>query len=149
MYKETRPGEWTPMDEPEVIPVIVPIQTPTVEETEEELDLITEQVAVSNIENEERHDEIMEVLQLCRQRLESSSTNESPILNQIQADLVEIKAELLRLRRPAEESPNSNTSNLPPSESTQTPTNQSEPVTAESTDDLNRPAKTAKKYRAI
>jgi hypothetical protein len=138
---------------PEV--VIVPVETPTVDDAEDELDLVAEQVAISSIEDQERYEHILEEIAQCRSRLENLSAStmpESPILNQILSEILTIKVKVEKLEsenrsRNTQSTPN--TSNLPPSESTMTSTDQDGQEVVESTDDLNRPEPRVKRNRAI
>ena len=86
---------------PEPAPVIVVTEPITVEETEEDLDLVAEQVGLLSIEEQERADQILEEISGCRERLETLSTltnsTESPILLQIQTEVSEIKAAVMLL----------------------------------------------------
>jgi hypothetical protein len=105
---------------PPAVPVVA-----VIENTEDEIDLVSEQVAVLGIEDEERHDQIMEGVNECRQRLESLSTltqtAESPLLSEIMTEIREIRSQLSDLQKKVIPSSNMNPSNLPQSESTETP----------------------------
>lgn len=92
------------------------------EELSDDIDDLSEQVALDSILDEERHDEIVEVLTECRERLDQlttqSQTGESPALHRIAEDLTEVRRELAELRhsltnsqptpKPSGSSPNAN-----------------------------------------
>lgn len=70
-----------------------------IEEVEEEIDELSEQVALDSILSEERHDEVMEGLEECRQRLERLTTEgQNPQLEAIQAELREMRQMLHEVR---------------------------------------------------
>jgi hypothetical protein len=140
---------------PEPTPVVIVPEPVSVAETEEELDLVAEQVGLLSLEEAERADHIMEGIAACRERLDSLSTlttsTESPLLNQIVTDLAEIKAAvtlLLSERRNQSPSSSTNTSSQPPSDSTN-PESREEPKMEESTDEANKPEPRVKRNRAI
>lgn len=73
------------------------------EDNAEEIDELSEQLAVHSIISEERHDEILERVDQCRTELERLSANglttaESPMLIQMVTQLAEIRAELTNLK---------------------------------------------------
>lgn len=135
-------------DEPEPPAVVVVTPTPVIPESDEDIDLVAEQVEFGHIAAERRHEETMEGISECRTRLENFSTAESPLLNQIATEVSEIKTRLDHLT-----SQSLTSSNLPPSEliPTEEPMNRDEPVTVVS---MEEPAPVApsprpKKYRRI
>jgi len=72
-----------------------------IEETAEEIDEITEQLVAHSIMSEERHEEIIEKVDECLSRLESSSATagaENPMLAQLLNQLIEIRAEVTALK---------------------------------------------------
>ena len=99
--------------------VVVPSVETQIEQTEDELDLVAEQVGVLAIEDEERHDELMEGVSECRRRLATLSTSmtqvENPVLTQILNELAEIRVRLDHLKE--NQSSNTSQSSRPPSES--------------------------------
>jgi hypothetical protein len=140
---------------PDPTPVVIVPEPVSVAETEEDLDLIAEQVGLLSLEEEERADHIMEGIVACREKLESLSTlttsTESPLLNQIVTDLAEIKAAvalLLSEHRNPSQSLSMTTSNPPPSDS-MSQESRDEPELVASTDDQNMPAPRVKRNRAI
>jgi hypothetical protein len=138
---------------PEPVVIVAPVAAPTVETVEEDLDLVSEQVAVLDIQDEERHEQIMEVLSECREQLatltNSSVATESPMLIQIQADLVTIKDQLAILTSERRNRLSSNSSNPPQSESTNPGTVQDLQSPEESTSVQSPVEGRAKKYRKI
>lgn len=161
MYRETLTG-WEPVpDEPVIgevpIPIIVTAPPVTVEDAEEELDLVAEQVGLLSIEEDERYSHLLERIEACQQRLESLSTNpnqtESPILNQILTEILDIKSRVERMESEHQNpnpNPPSSSSNLPPSESTESPeSNPDALATVESTDEVNKPEPRVKRNRVI
>jgi hypothetical protein len=137
---------------PEPVVIVAPV-APTVETVEEDLDLVSEQVAVLDIQDEERHEQIMEVLSECREQLatltNSSVATESPMLIQIQADLVTIKDQLAILTSERRNRSNSNSSNQPQSESTNPGMVPDLQSPEESTSVQSQAEGRAKKYRKI
>ena len=81
-----------------------PIEAPPIEAVEEEveeIDEIAEQLAVLGIVTEERHTEILQEVQSCRNQLESLSRTEqpeNPMLTQIAESLIQLRAELESLK---------------------------------------------------
>lgn len=72
-----------------------------IDETEDEIDELTEQLVAHQIMSEARHEEIIERVNECHQLLENSSETsgaENPILTQVLNQLIEIRAELATLK---------------------------------------------------
>jgi uncharacterized coiled-coil protein SlyX len=75
--------------------------TDDIEETGDEIEALSEQLAAHQAASETRHTQIIEGVDSCRTRLETLSsavTSENPALIQISSQLVALQAELLSLR---------------------------------------------------
>lgn len=73
-----------------------------IEEATEDIDELSEQLAVHSIISEERHDEILARVDECNQTIQTLSSQvtqgESPILTQLLNQMIETRAELATLR---------------------------------------------------
>jgi hypothetical protein len=80
------------------MPKSEPTEEEQAEEITEEIDELSEQVALDSILSEERHDEVMEGLEVCQQRLErlTNETGENP---QVARELGELRQEVIALRQ--------------------------------------------------
>jgi hypothetical protein len=112
-----------PVGEP---PEHVHSESPAIEEivedisdTEDDIDELAEALAVHSIISEERHDEILERVDECRNRLEvllPMTQAENPLLSQILSEMTAIRAELMSLKSSMGTRPNHPPPNESPSE---------------------------------
>jgi hypothetical protein len=86
----------------EIIDGIIDPIIDEIEDTADEIDEISEQLAVAQIISDERHTEFLEKVDTCLNRLESLSTTQStaenPLLTQILAELATTRGELANLK---------------------------------------------------
>jgi hypothetical protein len=86
------------------VPVPVPVEgaEEVAEEVAEDLGTVAEMISQDSIVREEQHKQVMEVLAQCQTRLSELSTltaqkTESPVLVQLETQVSEMQAELVRL----------------------------------------------------
>ena len=123
-------------DEPGSVDIHVEPPTPDpveeVEEVTDEIEDVSEQLALHSIISEERHNEILERVDECRNRLEQLSATESPSVAALQAEVQTLRSEMIELKSLLV----SMSKNLQPRESTPEPvTELEEPKPGESTDE--------------